>query len=319
MKVTLFVRAPKKAEKRVVVERDVVIGRGKDCNLQVLSNEVSRKHCRLVVGESEVAVRDLGSGNGTLVNGQQTQPNVDEVLISGDIVRIGPLVIKVEFESSISPPAEPAQPEPAAVTSEEVMSDQLLPDASTQTEEPADSQEVTTEEAFAEPIDEHQEIEPFLEPAEEDELLPADDLVEDESIGEFAEADAAAEDVDQPDAEASTTQPPGKMKSLFGMFGKKKKDNTAEPADKTSSDQPAEASGDSVPEPLLDAGNASFDEETVVFDQENAFTQNEDIELLADDDEELSDEGDYLDDEVEEEAVDPGFADFLNNVDQPPN
>lgn len=110
MKVTLLVRAPKKPEKRVVVERDVVIGRGKDCNLRVLSNDVSRKHCQLVIRESEVAVRDFGSGNGTLINSQKIEPEVDTPLISGDITRIGPLVIKVEFESA-STLADKLEPE----------------------------------------------------------------------------------------------------------------------------------------------------------------------------------------------------------------
>ena len=123
MKVTLLVRAPKKPEKRVVVERDVVIGRGKDCNLQVLSNDVSRRHCQLVIGEADVAVRDLGSGNGTLINSQKTEPNVDTPLISGDIVRIGPLVIKVEFDSASSEAAilEPAMLE--AADPQEVLAD----------------------------------------------------------------------------------------------------------------------------------------------------------------------------------------------------
>jgi pSer/pThr/pTyr-binding forkhead associated (FHA) protein len=105
MQVTLLVRAPKKPEKRVLVESDVVIGRGKDCNLQVLSNDVSRQHCRLVIGESGVAIRDLGSGNGTFLNGQKTKPNTNASLITGDIVRIGPLVIKVEFPATSPQPA----------------------------------------------------------------------------------------------------------------------------------------------------------------------------------------------------------------------
>ncbi len=39
------------------------------------------------------------------------------------------------------------------------------------------------------------------------------------------------------------------------------------------------------------------------------------MELLADEDEGLSDEGEYL---GNEKAINSGFADFLNNVDQPP-
>jgi pSer/pThr/pTyr-binding forkhead associated (FHA) protein len=302
MKVTLLVRAPKKPEKRVVVERDVVIGRGKDCNLQVLSNDVSRRHCQFVIGEADVAVRDLGSGNGTLINSQKTEPNVDTPLISGDIVRIGPLVIKVEFDSASSKAAilEPADPLAELPTS----------DASAVDSEVV---EVVIDEAATDQV---------LETADDDALLPDEDSVDDE----FAEADVAMLEPDESVVEdpAPVEQPPAKKKSLFGMFGRKKNKEAAADAGSASVDAAAaEESGDAAAEPLLVAGEAESDEETVVFDQGNAFTPDEDeLGLLDGDDEGHSDEGDYLDeeleDEVEDEAVDPGFADFLNKVDPPP-
>jgi len=56
-----------------------------------------------------------------------------------------------------------------------------------------------------------------------------------------------------------------------------------------------------------------------VFDQGNAFTPEEDeLEMLADE-ESVADDDDYLDEDDEEDALDPGFADFLNQVDQPPS
>ncbi len=314
MRVTLLVRAPKKPEKRVVVERDVVIGRGKDCNLQVLSNDVSRRHCQFVIGEADVAVRDLGSGNGTLINSQKTEPNVDTPLISGDIVRIGPLVIKVEFDSASSEAAilEPAMLE--AADPQEVLADPPAelptPDAT-----PVDGAvvEVVIDEAATDQV---------LETADDDALLPDEDSVDDE----FAEADVAMLEPDESVVEdpAPVEQPPAKKKSLFGMFGRKKNKEAAADAGSASVDAAAaEESGDAAAEPLLVAGEAESDEETVVFDQGNAFTPDEDeLGLLDGDDEGHSDEGDYLDeeleDEVEDEAVDPGFADFLNKVDPPP-
>jgi len=304
MKVTLFVRAPKKPEKRVVVERDVVIGRGEDCDLRVLSNDVSRKHCQLVIGQSEVAVRDLGSGNGTLINNQQIAPNVDARLTSGDMVQIGPLVIKVEFDGAA---IEPAMLEPA--DSPERLED--LP-AKTPTPDAADVvgevEEVATDEA---------DTDRFLAPADDEELLPYDDS----DVDEFAETNVGTLEPD--DAEVAEAAPveqsSGKMKSLFGMFGKKNK-AASENADPVPVDTKAsEESDNTATEPLVVAGDAEIDEETVVFDRGNAFTPDEDsVEMLADDDEGLSDEGDYLDEEVEDKAVDTGFADFLNNVDQPP-
>ena len=278
MKVTLLVRAPKKPEKRVVVEHDVVIGRGKDCDLRVLSNDVSRKHCQLVIGKSEVAVRELGSGNGTQINSQQTEPNVNVLLTSGDMVQIGPLIIMVEFDV--------ANVEPAIL--EPVDSPRLPADQSTElpTPDAADVvgkvEEVATDEAGTDQF-----------------LAPADDA-------EGAEA-------------ASVEQTHGKMKSLFGMFSKKNKASAENTVPVPVDTESTEESGNTATEPLVVSGNAETDEETVVFDHGNAFTPDEhELEILADDDEGLSDEGDYLDEEVEDNSVDTGFADFLNNVDQPP-
>ena len=304
MKVTLLVRAPKKPEKRVVVERDVVIGRGKDCDLRVLSNDVSRKHCQLVIGESEVAVRDLGSGNGTQINSQQTEPNVNVSLTSGDMIQIGPLVIKVEFDVAN---IEPAILEP--VDSTEVPADQS---AELPTPDAADVvgmfEEVAADEATTDQ---------FLAPADDDELLPYDDS----DVEELADTEIGTlEPVDAEGAEAaSVEQTQGKMKSLFGMFSKKNKASAENTVPVPVDTESTEESGDTATEPLVVSGNAETDEETVVFDQGNAFTPNEDeLEILADDDEGLSDEGDYLDEEPENGTGDPGFADFLNNVDPPP-
>lgn len=305
MKVTLFVRAPKKPEKRVVVERDVVIGRGKDCDLRVLSNDVSRKHCQFVLGESEVAVRDLSSGNGTQINGQQTKPNVDTPLTSGDMVQIGPLVIKVEFDGAA---IEPAMLEPAD-------SPELLEDQPAEMPTP-DAADVVGE--VEEAVTGEVATDQFLAPADDEELLPYDDS----DVDEFAETNVGTLEPD--DAEVAEAAPveqsPGKMKSLFGMFSKKKNKASSGNADSVPVDtESTEESGNTATEPLVVAGAAEIDEETVVFDQGNAFTPDEDeVEMLADDDEGLSDEGDYLDEEVEDKAGDTGFADFLNNVDQPP-
>ncbi|MGZ0171527.1 MAG: FHA domain-containing protein [Planctomycetales bacterium] len=306
MKVTLLVRAPKKPEKRIVVERDVVIGRGKGCNLQVLSNDVSRQHCRLAISEFGVAVRDLGSGNGTLINSQKTEPNVDAPLISGDIVRIGPLVIKVEFEAATS---QPVEQEP---TESSLAAASLQAEAQPPPEEPASKD-------AAELTESKPEVEQLLEPDAADELLPD----EDSSVNELAGADSAVLTTEEPVVEdaVEAVQQPGKIKSLFGLFGRKKPEHEAASKEgvETVDANPASESDIAAAEPLLVAGNADFVEETVVFDPGNAFTPDEgDMELLVDDDEDLSDEGDYLDDEVGETKVDPGFTDFLNNVDPPP-
>ncbi len=65
------------------------LGRGPECNIRFNSDWVSRQHCLLRVGE-EAVLRDLGSRNGTLVNGQLV--NGDQRLAHGDQIQIGQVV-----------------------------------------------------------------------------------------------------------------------------------------------------------------------------------------------------------------------------------
>ena len=73
-------------------------GRGPECQVRPESEWVSRQHCMLRVTEAGAFVRDLGSRNGTLVNGALVEN--ERQLLNGDQVQIGPLVFEVELESA---------------------------------------------------------------------------------------------------------------------------------------------------------------------------------------------------------------------------
>ena len=63
-----------------------VIGRGQDCDLQVSDQGVSRRHIDIQYDGRYAVVYDLGSTNGTSVNGQ---PIGSHQLRHGDVIRIG--------------------------------------------------------------------------------------------------------------------------------------------------------------------------------------------------------------------------------------
>ena len=63
-----------------------VIGRGQDCDLQVFDQGVSRRHIDIQYDGHYAVVYDLGSTNGTSVNGQ---PIGSHQLRHGDVLRIG--------------------------------------------------------------------------------------------------------------------------------------------------------------------------------------------------------------------------------------
>lgn len=92
--------------KQIKLRKDVLIGRGTDCNLRIGSNEVSRRHCQLLVGEGEVCVIDLGSANGTLVNGARIPPRERVALAPGATLEIGPARFAVQFDPHDSPAAD---------------------------------------------------------------------------------------------------------------------------------------------------------------------------------------------------------------------
>ncbi len=79
-----------------------IIGRDKDCDLRLQSPTVSRHHCVIKRDEFTVRVRDLGSRNGTLVNGEQIQ--AETVLHHDDKVQVGDVTIQISLPHA--PPVE---------------------------------------------------------------------------------------------------------------------------------------------------------------------------------------------------------------------
>jgi pSer/pThr/pTyr-binding forkhead associated (FHA) protein len=72
-----------------------IVGRRQDCDLCVPLMVISRRHCALNMDDNELSIRDLGSSNGTFVNGER----IDEVDLSpGDKVSIGPLNFVVQID-----------------------------------------------------------------------------------------------------------------------------------------------------------------------------------------------------------------------------
>jgi len=84
----------------------VRVGRAIDNEIRLSGNLVSRHHCRIEVGPEGVWVIDLGSSNGTQVNGEKIKRRL---LDHGEGVRVGKAVLEVEL-----PGADPALDSPAS-------------------------------------------------------------------------------------------------------------------------------------------------------------------------------------------------------------
>jgi len=94
MKIVLVMFKGKERREFPLEGENTVIGRRPDCGLRIPTGDVSRQHCEIVVGE-EVLVRDLGSSNGTYVNGKRI---AESKLDAGDQLGVGPIVFVVQID-----------------------------------------------------------------------------------------------------------------------------------------------------------------------------------------------------------------------------
>jgi predicted component of type VI protein secretion system len=90
----LVVASGKSAGRSIALKHGkLLIGRAEECDVRPLGEEVSRRHCALVEEAAGLTVEDLKSRNGTYVNGVRIAAKV--TVADGDIVRVGPLELKV--------------------------------------------------------------------------------------------------------------------------------------------------------------------------------------------------------------------------------
>lgn len=132
----------------------ILLGRLPDCDIRLNSNMVSRRHAEICINGDDVSIADLGSGNGTYLNGNRLGEG-PSVLTPGDRVKLGPILIRVERDEppedaraegthvvnnlkKSSKPVVPelaSQPEPAPVTAVKINeaedADQMIRGSST--------------------------------------------------------------------------------------------------------------------------------------------------------------------------------------------
>lgn len=73
----------------------VVLGRGQDADIRFEDELVSRRHCALTFDGQSVTVEDLGSTNGTFVDGNYINK---QILDSDNRLQIGKIVLKVAYK-----------------------------------------------------------------------------------------------------------------------------------------------------------------------------------------------------------------------------
>ena len=72
-----------------IFKRRVLIGSDGKADFALLDPSVSRRHAQITKRHASYVLTDLGSTNGTFVNGKKLQPNFDHVLSSADDIKFG--------------------------------------------------------------------------------------------------------------------------------------------------------------------------------------------------------------------------------------
>ena len=74
------------------MDRQVIIGRSNDLDMVLVEDMVSRKHAKITIAGGKITIEDLGSTNGTFVNGEKVK---QARLKEGDRILIGTSILKL--------------------------------------------------------------------------------------------------------------------------------------------------------------------------------------------------------------------------------
>lgn len=82
----------------------LLLGRHPECDIQIDSRKISRRHCCIAQVSDYLVVRDLGSTNGVRINGIRV---IEGRLTAGDELTIGNTRYRVNWDVAPIPPASP--------------------------------------------------------------------------------------------------------------------------------------------------------------------------------------------------------------------
>jgi phage tail-like protein len=113
----LHVRGPEGAHDFVLPAGKAVLGRDPGCELVLAYPLVSRRHAQFTCSEADCEVIDLGSANGTSLDGVKVEAQVPASLQDGSVITIGPFEIQVEaVEMGAGEDAQPTAGEQEVAT-----------------------------------------------------------------------------------------------------------------------------------------------------------------------------------------------------------
>ncbi len=90
----ILIRGAPQGHRYSITQDQMVIGRDPNVEISIADPSISRKHARLRLEESSVKLEDLGSANGTVVNGNRLSPGDLVSLEKEDMIKLGNTIVK---------------------------------------------------------------------------------------------------------------------------------------------------------------------------------------------------------------------------------
>jgi transcriptional regulator with AAA-type ATPase domain len=98
MAALVFISGPSLGLRREITD-ELTIGRSASCEIALDDDKVSRQHARIELDGGELKIRDLGSRNGTRVNGKRIRSELR--LVDGDQIQFGDSTARLELEVAV--------------------------------------------------------------------------------------------------------------------------------------------------------------------------------------------------------------------------
>ena len=105
MEAKLIVVGGKANKTEVALQLPAVVGRSREAGVTVAHPMISRQHCEIFEQDGLLMVRDLGSLNGTIVEGQRVS---EAPLCPGSQLTVGPLTFRADYNYDGDLDAAPA-------------------------------------------------------------------------------------------------------------------------------------------------------------------------------------------------------------------
>lgn len=142
-------RGSKKTRQVKLRAEETTIGRQDGCDMRIPSAAVSRKHCRLKFHEGYLSVEDLGSTNGTFVNG--TRVIGTRRVLPGELIEIGPISFLVKYELSEAAMQKLREEGPPPIEAEDLVDVEPVEDDEIVDVEPVDDKKQTLQFDLSQP------------------------------------------------------------------------------------------------------------------------------------------------------------------------